>query len=171
MTPSLITSSGIAVGVVWYQYWLGSSPPHVPVPTQWQCMSVTYYSVCQSPTFPISPQISAYIDNEFDVAALMEEADAKADAIKRVTDLEDEVEKEDERSSQRHFVTQYSLQQVGRVNEVLQELEEEAMARQVEMENKVDDLKRERDKLLEKSQQVGIGHIIVGNKMKYRTLS
>ena len=46
--------------------------------------------------------ISAYTDNEFDVAALMEEAEAKAMALERVADLEDDL---------------------GRVNERLQELE------------------------------------------------
>ena len=46
--------------------------------------------------------VPAYTDNEFDVAVLMEEADSKALALERVADLEDEV---------------------GRVNERLQELE------------------------------------------------
>jgi hypothetical protein len=45
---------------------------------------------------------AAYTDNEFDVAVLMEEADAKGLALERVADLEDEV---------------------GRLNERLQELE------------------------------------------------
>ena len=47
-------------------------------------------------------EFSAYTDNEFDVAALMEEAESKAVALERVADLEDEL---------------------GRVNERLQELE------------------------------------------------
>ncbi len=63
----------------------------------------------------------------------MEEAETKAAALERVSELEDEV---------------------GRVNELLQELEVDAMSKQVELENQVDDLRRERDKLLEKSQQV-----------------
>ena len=45
---------------------------------------------------------SAYTDNEFDVAVLMEEADSKAITLERNADLEDEV---------------------GRLNERLQELE------------------------------------------------
>jgi hypothetical protein len=45
---------------------------------------------------------AAYTDTEFDVAVLMEEADAKGLALERVADLEDEV---------------------GRLNERLQELE------------------------------------------------
>lgn len=81
----------------------------------------------------LAVQISAYIDNEFDVATLMEEADTKVAALERVHELEDEV---------------------GRINELLQELEVEAMAKQVEYENEVEDLKRERDYILEKQQQV-----------------
>ena len=37
----------------------------------------------------------------------------------------------------------------------MQELEVDAMAKQVEMENTIEDVKRERDALVEKSQQVG----------------
>ena len=40
----------------------------------------------------LSVQISAYVDNEFDVSALMEEAEAKAAAIDRVHELEEEVQ-------------------------------------------------------------------------------
>lgn len=39
----------------------------------------------------LSVQISAYIDNEFDVAGLMEEAETKAAALERVHELEEEV--------------------------------------------------------------------------------
>eukprot|EP00094_Tigriopus_californicus_P001997 TCALIF_01924-PB protein Name:"Similar to CG32138 Formin-like protein CG32138 (Drosophila melanogaster)" AED:0.27 eAED:0.27 QI:0/0.5/0.14/1/0.5/0.42/7/0/998 len=81
----------------------------------------------------LSVQISAYLDNEFDVSALMEEADTKNAALERVHDLEEEL---------------------GRLNELLQELESEAMSKQVELENEIHDLTRERDLLLEKSQQV-----------------
>ena len=81
----------------------------------------------------LAVQISAYTDNEFDVAVLMEEAETKADAIERVNELEDEL---------------------GRTKELFSELEVEAMARQVELENKFEDMKRQRDSLLEKSQKV-----------------
>ena len=64
----------------------------------------------------LAVQISAYIDNEFDVAALMEEADTKGVALERVAELEDEV---------------------GRLNETMQELEVAAMTAQVELENQV----------------------------------
>ena len=81
----------------------------------------------------LAVQISAYTDNEFDVAVLMEEAETKADAIERVADLEDEL---------------------GRTKELLQEFEVEAMARQVELENKFEDMKHQRDELVAKSQKV-----------------
>eukprot|EP00095_Tigriopus_kingsejongensis_P004806 snap_masked-scaffold182_size278544-processed-gene-1.8 protein:Tk04806 transcript:snap_masked-scaffold182_size278544-processed-gene-1.8-mRNA-1 annotation:"GL25292" len=84
----------------------------------------------------LSVQISAYLDNEFDVAALMEEADTKAAALDRVHELEDEL---------------------GRVNELFQELETEAMSKQIHlenMENDIEEMKREKEQLLTKSQQV-----------------
>ena len=58
----------------------------------------------------LAVQISAYVDNEFDIAVLMEEAEEKVAAMERVADLEDEV---------------------GRLNETMQELEVNAMATQV----------------------------------------
>ena len=60
----------------------------------------------------LAVQISAYVDNEFDIAVLMEEAEEKVAAMERVADLEDEV---------------------GRLNETMQELEVNAMATQVRM--------------------------------------
>ena len=58
----------------------------------------------------LAVQISAYVDNEFDIAVLMEEAEEKVAAMERVADLEDEL---------------------GRLNETMQELEVDAMAKQV----------------------------------------
>ena len=58
----------------------------------------------------LAVQISAYVDNEFDIAVLMEEAEEKVAAMERVADLEDEI---------------------GRLNETMQELEVDAMAKQV----------------------------------------
>ena len=104
----------------------------------------------------LAVQISAYVDNEFDIAVLMEEAEEKVAAMERVADLEDEL---------------------GRLNETMQELEVDAMAKQVvhsrihsfnsfimsficaihpqvEFENQVEELKAERDKLLETHQKV-----------------
>ena len=78
-------------------------------------------------------QISAYLDNEFDVGVLMEDAETKTAAVERVAEVEDEL---------------------GRVNELLQELEVEAMARQVEFENIIDELKREISEMKEQNQKV-----------------
>lgn len=36
-------------------------------------------------------QISAYLDNVFDVAALMEDSETKAAAMEKVADLQDEI--------------------------------------------------------------------------------
>ena len=58
----------------------------------------------------LAVQISAYVDNEFDISVLMEEAEEKVAAMERVADLEDEI---------------------GRLNETMQELEVDAMAKQV----------------------------------------
>ena len=41
--------------------------------------------------------LSAYTDNEFDVAVLMEEAESKAQALERNADLEDELGRANER--------------------------------------------------------------------------
>ena len=81
----------------------------------------------------LAVQISAYVDNEFDIAVLMEEAEEKAAAMERVADLEDEV---------------------GRLNETMQELEVNAMATQVQFENQIEELRGERDKLLQNQQKV-----------------
>ena len=58
----------------------------------------------------LAVQISAYVDNEFDISVLMEEAEEKVAAMERVADLEDEI---------------------GRLNETMQELEVDAMTKQV----------------------------------------
>ena len=81
----------------------------------------------------LAVQISAYLDNEFDVGVLMEDAETKTAAVERVAEVEDEL---------------------GRVNELLQELEVEAMARQVEFENIIDELKREISEMKEQNQKV-----------------
>ncbi|KAL9905430.1 formin-like protein isoform X2 [Glossina fuscipes] len=45
-------------------------------------------------------QISAYLDNVFDVAALMEDSETKTAALERVQELEDQVEREIDRNSE-----------------------------------------------------------------------
>merc|ERR1719422_1790676 len=70
----------------------------------------------------LAVQISAYVDNEFNVAELMEEAELKGQAMEQVADLEEEL---------------------GRVTERLAETEADAMSRQVAYENRAEDLQRE----------------------------
>lgn len=45
-------------------------------------------------------QISAYLDNVFDVAALMEDSETKTAALERVQELEDQIEREIDRNSE-----------------------------------------------------------------------
>ncbi|XP_032599410.1 formin-like protein isoform X6 [Drosophila grimshawi] len=45
-------------------------------------------------------QISAYLDNVFDVAALMEDSETKTSALERVQELEDQLEREIDRNSE-----------------------------------------------------------------------
>jgi len=78
-------------------------------------------------------QISAYLDNEFDVAALMEEAEAKASALEQVHDLEEEL---------------------GLVTERLQETEAEAMSQQAAYQKRIDELQNEINLLKEQEEKV-----------------
>ena len=64
-------------------------------------------------------QISAYLDNVFDVAGLMEDSETKSAAIEKVSDLEDEL---------------------SQVKEMYQKLEIDSLASLVEMENKLPDV-------------------------------
>merc|ERR1719474_1680554 len=81
----------------------------------------------------LAVQISAYVDNEFDVAALMEEAETKQAALDQVADLEEEL---------------------GRVSERLTETEAEAMSQQVTYENTIEELQREINQLAQIKQEV-----------------
>ncbi|XP_037718474.1 formin-like protein isoform X4 [Drosophila subpulchrella] len=51
-------------------------------------------------------QISAYLDNVFDVAALMEDSETKTSALERVQELEDQLEREVDRNSE--FLYKYA---------------------------------------------------------------
>merc|ERR1719348_1130781 len=81
----------------------------------------------------LAVQINAYVDNEFDVAALMEEAETKQAALDQVSDLEDEL---------------------GRVSERLTETEAEAMSQQINYENTIEELQREMNQLSMIKQEV-----------------
>lgn len=73
-------------------------------------------------------QISAYLDNVFDVAALMEDSETKTAALEKVAELEDEL---------------------GQAHDRLQEIESEALAKVAELETELTQLRAERDELLE----------------------
>lgn len=73
-------------------------------------------------------QISAYLDNVFDVAALMEDSETKTSALEKVAELEDEL---------------------GQAHDRLQEIESEALAKVAELETELVQLRAERDELLE----------------------
>ncbi|XP_071446409.1 formin-like protein [Hetaerina americana] len=78
-------------------------------------------------------QISAYLDNVFDVAALMEDSETKTAALEKVAELEDEL---------------------GHANERLAELERESLAKMAELETELGAVRSERDELKEGRRQV-----------------
>ncbi|XP_023173069.2 formin-like protein isoform X1 [Drosophila hydei] len=72
-------------------------------------------------------QISAYLDNVFDVAALMEDSETKTSALERVQELEDQLEREIDRNSE--FL--YKFAELETENQTLKtEREQLAMMRQ-----------------------------------------
>nr|XP_027210366.1 formin-like protein [Penaeus vannamei] len=78
-------------------------------------------------------QISAYLDNVFDVAALMEDSETKTAALERVAELEDELSHLAERMS---------------------EMEAESLAKLVELEGELVELRRQKEELENVNSQV-----------------
>ncbi|XP_063585534.1 formin-like protein isoform X3 [Penaeus indicus] len=78
-------------------------------------------------------QISAYLDNVFDVAALMEDSETKTAALERVAELEDELSHLAERMS---------------------EMEAESLAKLVELEGELAELRRQKEELENVNSQV-----------------
>ncbi|XP_055594773.1 formin-like protein [Uranotaenia lowii] len=78
-------------------------------------------------------QISAYLDNVFDVAALMEDSETKTAALERVNELEDEL---------------------GRALDQASEIEREALFKIGELESELSQTRVERDDLLNKQRTV-----------------
>jgi hypothetical protein len=78
-------------------------------------------------------QISAYLDNVFDVAALMDDSETKNAALERVSELEEE-------SSQ--------------LKEIYQKLESDSMSRMLEMEQRLHQVIEERNSLLSKHEAI-----------------
>merc|ERR1719319_253184 len=90
-------------------------------------------------------QISAYVDNEFNVAELMEEAELKGQAMDQVADLEEEL---------------------GRVSERLTETEQEAMSQQVTYENRIEELEQEIKVLRTHKQEVEVEYSTLKRTVK-----
>ncbi|CAG4959124.1 unnamed protein product [Parnassius apollo] len=78
-------------------------------------------------------QISAYLDNVFDVAALMEDSETKTAALEKVNELEEEL---------------------GHAHERLAALERDAIAKIATMEAELAQVRQERDQLAEARRQV-----------------
>jgi hypothetical protein len=74
-------------------------------------------------------QISAYLDNVFDVSALMEDSETKTAALERVNELEDDL---------------------GRAYDQCAELEREALFKIGELESQLSQVRNERDELVNK---------------------
>ncbi|XP_028170439.1 formin-like protein isoform X6 [Ostrinia furnacalis] len=86
---------------------------------------------CESEDLQV--QISAYLDNVFDVAALMEDSETKTAALEKVNELEDEL---------------------GHAHERLAALEREAIAKLGTLEAELAQVRQERDQLAEARRQV-----------------
>ncbi|KAG6452874.1 hypothetical protein O3G_MSEX007842 [Manduca sexta] len=87
--------------------------------------------LCESDDLQV--QISAYLDNVFDVAALMEDSETKTAALEKVNELEDEL---------------------GHAHERLATLEREAIAKLATLESELAQVRQERDQLAEARRQV-----------------
>ncbi|XP_046965596.1 formin-like protein isoform X1 [Vanessa cardui] len=87
--------------------------------------------LCESEDLQV--QISAYLDNVFDVAALMEDSETKTAALEKANELEDEL---------------------GHAHERLAALEREAIAKQATLEAELAQVRHERDQLAEARRQV-----------------
>ncbi|KAJ0176425.1 hypothetical protein K1T71_007604 [Dendrolimus kikuchii] len=86
---------------------------------------------CESDDLQV--QISAYLDNVFDVAALMEDSETKTAALEKVNELEDEL---------------------GHAHERLAAMEREAIAKLATVESELAQVRHERDQLAEARRQV-----------------
>ncbi|CAH2095904.1 unnamed protein product [Euphydryas editha] len=87
--------------------------------------------LCESEDLQV--QISAYLDNVFDVAALMEDSETKTAALEKANELEDEL---------------------AHAHERLAALEREAIAKQATLEAELAQVRHERDQLAEARRQV-----------------
>ncbi|XP_037936547.1 formin-like protein isoform X4 [Teleopsis dalmanni] len=83
-------------------------------------------------------QISAYLDNVFDVAALMEDSETKTAALERVQELEDQLEREVDRNSE----LMYKLAELENEALTLKVEREELLATKLKFDEEVTTLRR-----------------------------
>ena len=83
-------------------------------------------------------QISAYLDNVFDVAALMEDSETKTAALERVQELEDQIEREIDRNSE----LLYKLAEMETEVRYLRTEREDLMATKLKFDEEVCTLRR-----------------------------
>ncbi|XP_013116719.1 formin-like protein isoform X3 [Stomoxys calcitrans] len=83
-------------------------------------------------------QISAYLDNVFDVAALMEDSETKTAALERVQELEDQIEREIDRNSE----LLYKLAEVDTEVRFLKADREDLLATKLKFDEEVTTLRR-----------------------------
>ncbi|ODN05923.1 hypothetical protein Ocin01_00732 [Orchesella cincta] len=86
-----------------------------------------------TPSEELRVQILAYLDNVFDVAALMEDSETKNAAVERVAELEEEL---------------------SHIKEMYQKLDSESMSKHLEFEQKLREITEERDYLLSKQKEI-----------------
>lgn len=86
-----------------------------------------------TPSEELRVQILAYLDNVFDVAALMEDSETKNAAVERVAELEEEL---------------------SHMKEIYQKLESDSMSKHLEFEQRLRDVLEERDYLLSKQKEI-----------------
>ncbi|XP_075159897.1 formin-like protein isoform X2 [Haematobia irritans] len=83
-------------------------------------------------------QISAYLDNVFDVAALMEDSETKTAALERVQELEDQIEREVDRNSE----LLYKLAEMDTEVRFLKAEREDLLATKLKFDEEVTTLRR-----------------------------
>lgn len=86
-----------------------------------------------TPSEELRVQILAYLDNVFDVAALMEDSETKNAAVERVAELEEEL---------------------SHMKEIYQKLESDSMSKHLEFEQKLREVLEEREYLLSKQKEI-----------------
>lgn len=100
-------------------------------------------------------QISAYLDNVFDVAALMEDSETKTAALEKVAELEDELGQVNNHDSVYAKLEKNDWYHLGfQVHDRLQQIELDALSKVAELETILAHTRAERDDIYEASRLV-----------------